>query len=141
MSLLDELKRGQYVLLVQKKLPQRPEHIASTLKRHPTMYRKVFITLYKFDKIPESFWDVYHVILRKGAVDGTIYGEYALTLHGRGRKYGNPPYEAKYRAGCSFIFTHNKGFRFFDIRCSHVAFRALIESAREVNAYLLRRLV
>jgi len=140
MSLLDELKRGQYEVMLIKKLPQRPEHVASTIHRHPKMYPYIFVTIHKFEKIPESFWDIYFAIIRKGAVDGTIFGRYALSLHGRGKKYGNKATEARYRKGCSFSFTQ-KGFRFYDIGFAHQAFKVLISSAGEVNARLQRGIV
>ena len=135
MSVIDELKRGQYEVILVKKLPQRPEHVASAIRRHPKMYPYVFVTIHKFEKIPEHFWTIYFAILRKGAIDGTVYGNYSLTLHGRGKKYGNPPKEARYRKGCSFYFT-SQGIKVYDVGFGHSAFRMLLNSIAEVNAYL-----
>jgi len=131
LSVKEEIERSQYVLILVKKIPHRPEHIASALKRHPHLYPYRFITVHKFEKIPENFFDVYLMMIRKGKqVDGTPYGLYYLSLHGRGKKFGvfNPK-EVRYRAGCHVSFDAS-GIRFFDIRCSHPAFLRLLESGR-----------
>lgn len=132
MSVKEELERAQYVLILVKKILQRPDFVASKygLKMHPHLYPYRFITVHKFDKIPENFFEVYNIILKKGRqVDGTPYGNYYLTLHGRGKKFGQyNPKEAKYRAGCDVIYDAS-GIKFANINCSHPAFVRLLASA------------
>jgi hypothetical protein len=130
MSVKEEIERTQYCLMVIKIIPQRPEHIASAIKRHPHMYPYRFVCIHKFEKIPDNFFEVYHVMLRKGKqIDGTPYGHYYLSLHGRGKRFGvYKPKEVKYRAGCHVRFDAT-GIKFEEVKCSHPAFIRLLKSA------------
>ena len=126
----EEVERAQYCLMLIKIIPQRPEHIASAIKRYPHMYPYRFICIRKFEKIPDNFFEIYQAMLREGRqIDGTPYGHYYLSLHGRGRKFGvYNPKEVKYRAGCHVRFDA-RGIKFSEIRCSHPAFIRLLKSA------------
>jgi hypothetical protein len=130
----DEFDRSQYSMFLAKKIRQRPEHLASKygLGRHPHMHGWIFINLYKWESIPEHFRYVLFAINRKGpTIDGTCCGEYALTLHGRGRTFGqNNAAKVRYLAGCSLSVSADKCIVVKDIRCHFPPFTRLIESAR-----------
>jgi len=139
MSLLEELERGQYVLILVKKIPQRPEHMASVMSWFPKIYPWRFITIEKWDKIPEHFMEIYHAMMRKGReVDGTIFGLYAIVLHGRGRRYGvKKPLETKYRAGCLLKYNVKDGIKIYDVKFNNKPFLRLLNTVHDVNAHLL----
>jgi hypothetical protein len=134
---MDELARGQYFVVLVKIVRQRPEHVATALKRHPRTYGWKFVTIEKFDAVPEHFREVFHAIMTKGiCVDGTAYGGYALTPHGRGKKYGVfKPEETRYRAGCK-ITLDQRGITIREVKFHSAQFLKLLETHWEVNQYI-----
>jgi hypothetical protein len=136
-ELLREIKRGQYTLWLVKKIPQRPEHMITATSWYPKVYPYKFITLHKWEKIPEHFNDIFHIIIRKGSIDGSIYGLYSLVLHGRGKRFSQTnPEEVRYRAGADFVFTASKGLRITEINFHQSEFLRLLHTIKEVNSKL-----
>jgi hypothetical protein len=137
MSLTDKVERMKYTLQVVKKVEQRPEHIASVLYWSPKVYKFKFITIHKFEEIPEHFIDIYRVILFKGAqVDGTPQGLYELVLHGRGKKYGQTnPERAKWLGGATISYD-SKGLQVKRIQVRIPVFLKLLRTIKDVNSIL-----
>jgi len=144
MSLYDEITRSQFILILSKILPQRPEHIATVISWFPKMYPYKHVTIEKFEKIPRTFFPIYHAVLFKGGKleDGSVYGTYSLTLHGRGKRYGqNRPSKARYLAGCKFIYdiSKPKPIRIVDLKCNIRVFLNMLHTVKDVNAVILRK--
>lgn len=124
-----ELLRGNYELFLQKTIRQRPEHIASAIKRYPHMYGYIFVYLTKWDAIPVHFMEVKRAIERSGRrIDGRLEGTYCLTLHGK-RSCGKPSH-VRYLSGCKLLVSISKGIQVRDIRCNILPFKWLLQTAR-----------
>ena len=134
MKLLDAIERKKYTLQIVKKIPQRAEHIASVLHWSPKVYKYRFITIHKFEEIPEHFIEVLRVITTKGKqVDGTSYGLYELVLHGRGKKYGQTdPTKVRYLGGATISYSR-KGLRIERIQVRISVFLKFLKTVQEVN--------
>jgi len=133
MSWLEDLDRGKYVLLLAKAVPQRPEHIASRIKKFPSMYPLKFHHLKTFEKIPEHFIEIYHAILRLGIdVDDTPYGTYALTVQGRGKGAGH------FKAGAKINYDSN-GIRVYDVSFRNRYFLEMLLTAKDIILQLSQR--
>jgi len=143
MSLYDEIQRQQYKLILSKIIEQDPMFIATMIKRFPKIYRFKFHTIEVYEKIPEHFWEIYHAIKLLGPkVDGSEYGVYALTLHGRGKKYGQTDADkARYLAGCKIVYdvTKEQPLTVKDVKCSIRVFDSLLRTISDINALILRK--
>jgi len=140
MSILDAIERKKYTLQIVKKIPQRPEHLASVMSWSPKAYKYRFITIHKFDEIPEHFIEVLKVILFKGRqVDGTPYGLYELVLHGRGKKYGQTDStKVKYLGGATVSY-NGKELKIERVQVKIRVFLKFLATIREVNRLFLNR--
>jgi len=137
--MLETIERKKYTLQIVKKILQRPEHLASVLHWSPKAYKYRFITIHKFEEIPEHFIDIFRVILHKGIkVDGTSYGLYELVLHGRGKKYGQTdPQKAKWLGGATILYD-SKGLKIKRIQVRIPIFLKLLRTINDVNNFIRR---
>jgi len=87
--LSEELGRGQYSVLLAKKLPQRVEHMASLSWKYTKMHDKKFYHIHWFPMIPVSLREIIRMIDLKGMkYDGLVEGEYHLLVRPRGEGHG-----------------------------------------------------
>ena len=99
--LTEELGRGRYGVLLCKKFPQRPEHVATYSRIFTKMYPKIHKHIHFFKAIPSSLFEVVRIIdLKGGKYDGTSYGEYALTVRPRGAGAGR----GRFVGGCDLFY-------------------------------------
>jgi len=140
-SLYSEVKRSQFTMQLVKLVKQRPEHIATVVRWFPKVYPYVFVLVEKYEEIPEHFSEVFHAIVRKGReIDGSPYGRYALTLHGRGKKYGQTnPGLVKFLGGCVFVFNpknRKQPLKVVKLKCRFDVFLKFLSTMNDVNAVI-----
>jgi hypothetical protein len=129
MSVLNDLENYQFQLYLSKHLHQRPEHLASSLKKHPHMYSYIHVHIMKWDSIPERFLEVVRAIERKGKIgDGNMYGTYALTLHPRA--IADKKFPRQYIAGCLVTVSIRDGYVIREVKCRAKPFQKLLQNAR-----------
>lgn len=140
MSFKLEMKRSQFSLQLQKILPQREEHMVVMLPKAPKTHPFVFVNTEDWDTIPEDFNEVYNAMLRLGReTDGSEYGDYSLTLHGRGKKYGQfDKDKARRIAGCNISYSREKGLKVSKLSCNIDVFLMLLKQMREINFRILK---
>jgi hypothetical protein len=134
-ELMDDLERAKFSMFLAKVVRQRPEHIASSLKRHPHCHGYIFVHLYKWDSIPSHFREVVFQIVRHGPrVDYSTLGEYVITLHGRGKGYQQfDKRKTQYIAGCKLFVSIDKGIQVKDVKCHVDAFKWLLITAKRYD--------
>jgi hypothetical protein len=126
---LRDLERSKYEVFLQKTIRQRPEHLASALKRFPHAYGFIFVHVAKFESVPAHFMTIKRSIELSGRrIDGQIAGTYALTLHGKA-SCGNPE-QVRYMAGCKLIVSVEKGIQVKEVKCRVPPFKWLLQTAR-----------
>lgn len=137
MSISERLSAGEYTLILNKCVHQRPEHIISVKTYFPKIHKYVFAHVHKFEEIPSHFNEIHYMILRKGKeIDGSIYGRYALTPHGRGKAHGLKGSDCRYKAGCIINFDAKNSYVIKDKKFNQIAFNKLLSTVKEVNAKL-----
>lgn len=134
MSVRETVLASQFTLMLNKVLPQRPEHLIAAMHYEPRYYKYIFVHAHKFERIPSHFDEVMFWIERAGKdLNGTKYGIYALTPHGRGLKYGLVGKDCRYKAGCIVEFSENKGLKPVEVKFNHVVFNKLLASIKDIN--------
>jgi hypothetical protein len=121
-----------------KRRLQRPEHLCSTLRRHPHLYPYVFITIARFECIPLTFSEILFAIKgwKSKCVDGTLYGTYHIIVHPRGQMFGNSKGSTvKYQHGCNITYDIN-GIKIWKIKCRHPAFIRILKTAHQYSAVI-----
>jgi len=128
---------NKFEMFVQKHINQEPIHIIAIMPYFPKIYPYRFITIHTFEHIPSHFNEVAHIIRTKGIdVDGTPYGRYSLTLHGRGKKYGGSPKHVKYLAGCLVLYDGAHGFQIREKKFGNMVFDHMLKTHMDTNAKL-----
>lgn len=130
---LENMERQAWELLLAKHVRQRPEHLASALKRHPHCYGFIFVHLYKWEtQIPSHFREVVFQITRHGPrVDYSTLGTYSLTLHGRGKNYNQcDSNKVRYLAGCKLHVSVADGIVVDEVKSNVQPFLWLLQTAK-----------
>ena len=140
----DEVGRGEFSLLLAKKLSQREEHLASLGAIVFTkMWNKKFCHIHWFPTIPTSLMQVVRVIDMKGGkfnVDGDVTGEYHLLVRPRGTSHGRMLH------GTDLFYN---GYRIKIVRnlkedkecCNNIWFLRLLRTEKNTNEKLKKRYV
>jgi hypothetical protein len=139
-SASDQALRNQYTVMLEKLLPQRIEHLIAVTEYFPEIDNTVKVHIYKWDNIPHHFNEVWRVIVLEGKrLDGSEYGIYSLTCHGRGKAYGLKGKQCRYCAGIKFsYYPAPKGFKIIDRDFHHKIFDIFIGTMKESNSRILR---
>jgi len=86
--LRNDLERRMYTLELIKKTDPRVEDLAIRIDPRGRRHIKRFATIQPiFPEIPTSFFPIVQMIIRSGAIDGTVYGSYGLIPHRRDKKF------------------------------------------------------
>ena len=82
------LERRMYTLELIKKTNPSAEDLAIRIDPRGRRHIKLFATIHTFPEIPTTFFPIVQMVIRSGAIDGSVYGEYGLIPHGRGKTFG-----------------------------------------------------
>jgi hypothetical protein len=129
---LDDLERQKFELLLAKVVRQRPEHLASALKRHPHCYGYIFVHCHKFNSIPRHWREVVFQIARCGPrVDRSSLGTWVCTLHAFGKEHGQfDKSKVRYMAGCKFHVSIVDGIVVDEVNSNVKPFLWLLQTAK-----------
>ena len=141
MSRVDEIvSASQYTIILTKKVKQRDEHLISAMTYEPKYFRWCHVFVSHFSRIPSHFDEIFRAMETEGRqLNGTRFGVYALCPHGRGKVYGIPGKECRYRKGAIVDYDSKRGLIVRNIKFHHRAFDKLLKTVDEVNAKLLNR--